>query len=342
MFHTRYSDVSTRLATVPAPKRIEMQTLPINPLVTVIVPSFNQGRFIRQTLESVWRQNHRPLEVLVIDGGSTDETLDVLRSFSTLPNFNWVSEPDRGVVEAVNKGLAAARGEIVAIQSSDDCYLPGAIQRVVSEFVADSRIGLVYGNTVKVDEHGTELSRVAIGPYSLENLLLIKTWIPQPSAFFRKELADAIGRWDERIPYAPDTDYWIRMAFRTQVLKVDDFLSQRRIHREQRDVQSAKIARDYTRMIEQSQDIARGPAPLRRAAHAGKHLIRVRYNPYSSDWYAAWSLIRAACIYPPCLRLKDIVLFSCVQPLRRCASRLKRMLVNRALGPSATSESIRI
>lgn len=321
------NDAGTEHVAAP-PQPVELPLLPVAPLVTVVIPSFNQGQFIRHTLESIWGQDYRPLEVIVIDGASTDATVDVLRSFDGQPNYKWISEPDRGVVEAVNKGIVAAKGSIVAIQSSDDCYLPGAISRVVREFRSDQRIGLIYGDTVKVDEHGNDLLRAKIGPYSLQNLLLLKTWIPQPSAFFRKELADVVGLWDERIPYAPDTDYWIRMAFRTEVRKLDEYLSQRRVHAAQRDVQAAKIARDYARMIEQSADIGLAPVRLRRAAHAGKHLIRVRYNPHNSDWYAAWSLIRAAWIWPPSLRFQDIVRFLCIQPLRRFGSRVKRSILS--------------
>jgi glycosyltransferase involved in cell wall biosynthesis len=189
-----------------------LRPLLARPAVSVIVPSFNQGRFIRQTIESILTQDYRPIEILVIDGASRDETVDVLRSFDSHSEVNWISEPDRGVVEAVNKGFVRAEGDIIAIQSSDDCYLPGALSRIVDAFRANANVGMVYGDTVKVDALGRELGRSRIGPYSLEGLFLLKSWIPQPSAFFRREFLDALGGWDERIPYAPDTDLWIRIA----------------------------------------------------------------------------------------------------------------------------------
>jgi glycosyltransferase involved in cell wall biosynthesis len=309
----------------PAPReRVEMRPLPRDPLVSVIVPSYNQGKFIRQTLESILSQDYRPIEILVIDGASQDETLDVLRSFTNEPDLKWISEPDRGVVEAVNKGFAKAGGDILAIQSSDDCYTAGAIATVVRELQAQPEVGLLYGDTVKIDEQGNELLQTRIGPYSLENLFLIKTWIPQPSAFFRRELLETLGGWDDRIPFAPDTDLWIRMAFRTDVCKLDACLSQRRVHGAQRDVQARKIVRDYSRMIEQSPDIRQASARLRRAAHAGKYLMRVRYNPYDSDWYAAWNLMRAARLDPTCLNLREIARRLFVQPIRRRLSGIKQ------------------
>jgi glycosyltransferase involved in cell wall biosynthesis len=307
--------------------RVPLDSLPERPLVSVIVPSYNQGRFIRATIDSILEQDYRPIEILVIDGASKDETVEVLKSYGDLPELKWTSEPDSGVVEAVNKGFARVAGEIVAIQSSDDCYLPGAVARAVKEFRDDGRVGLVYGDTVKVDAVGNELLRQRIGPYSLENLFLVKTWIPQPSAFFRRELLEALGGWDERIPYAPDTDLWIRMAFRTEVRKIDEYFSQRRVHGEQRDTQGAKIIRDYSRMIDQSSDIAAASPELRRAARAGVYLFKIRYNPSNSDWANAWNRLRAGMIHRDLRDHRD-VWRHLLLPARRLFSKVKQRLTS--------------
>ena len=296
--------------------------------MSVVVPSFNQGLFIRATIDSILTQDYRPVEMIVIDGASTDETLEVLRSYGEKAELQWVSEPDRGVVEAVNKGLARVRGDIVAIQSSDDCYLAGALSRIVEEFRRRPDVGLIYGDTVKVDAAGKELMRYVIGPYSLENLLLLRTWIPQASAFFRRELLEAVGGWDERVPYVADTDLWLRIAFRTRVLKIDRYLSQRRIHDAQRDTQSAKIVHDYARMIEQSPDIASAPPPVCSAAHAGKHLLRVHYNQRGSEWHAAWHLVQAARHAPQCLDVPRILTHLLWLPLRRAGSVVKQRSIS--------------
>lgn len=313
------------------PKSAPLSAVPLRaiaerPVISVVIPSYNQGRFIQATLESILRQDYRPLEILVMDGASTDDTLRVLESYRASSEVKIVSEPDSGIVEAVNKGFDRAKGDIVAIQSSDDCYLPGALRRVVDEFRSDAAVGLVYGDTVKVDAEGYETLRYRIGPYSLENLFLLRTWIPQPSAFFRRELLEAVGGWDERIPYAPDTDLWIRMAFRTEVRKIDEYLSQRRVHDEQRDTQVRKIVRDYTQMIEQSPDIGQAPNAVRSAAHAGKYLIRLRYNATKSDWYAGWNLLRAGIADRRCLDVKAIARCFLYAPLRNQLSRIKRGL----------------
>jgi hypothetical protein len=250
--------------------------------------------------------------------------VDVLKSFAAHSELKWVSERDAGVVDAVNKGFRAATGAIIGIQSSDDCYLPGAIEKAVAVFREQPETALVYGDTVKIDAEGRELSRYRIGPWSLENFFLLKTWIPQPSAFFRRECLDVLGGWDETIPYAPDTDLWMRIAFRWPVVKLDEYLSQRRVHGEQRDTQAGKIARDYARMIDRSSDLAAASPELRRMAQAGKHLIRVRYNATGSDWSAAWNLLRAGIILPASFDGWGFWQHLAVLPLRRMGSRAKR------------------
>ncbi len=307
----------------PVPCTVALRPVGAMPTVSIIVPSFNQGRFLRSTLDSILSQDHRPIEVHVIDGGSRDETLAVLESYGDRPELRWTSERDRGVVHAVNKGFARVRGDIVAIQSSDDCYLPDALRVVVAAFQADPSMGLVYGDTAVIDAEGQELRRTRIGPYSLEGLLLLRTWIPQPSAFFRRELLDAVGGWDDAIPYAPDTDLWLRMAFRTSVRKLDRCLSQRRIHDAQRDRQAAQIVRDFGLMIDRSADIAGAPRRLRRAARASKHLIRQRYAAGLSDWGIAWHLVRAAMICPTARNPRGVAHHLWL-PVRKALSRTKR------------------
>lgn len=250
---------------------------PAHPLVSIIVPSFNQGRFIRRTLESIFAQDYRPLQVIVIDGASKDETVDVLRSFDGTPGFEWVSEPDSGVVEAVNKGFARARGVIGGIQSSDDFYLPGAINAGVAALLDDPALAFVYGDIAKVDAEGRELSRSQLGPYSLEGVLVKDTTILQPATFFRMDLAKSLGGWREEVPYAADTDLWLRMALQAPARKLDRLMAQRSMHEAQRDTQGAKIARDYGRMIDSlmPQFRARG---LAGAALASKLLMANRYG----------------------------------------------------------------
>lgn len=301
-----------------------------HPLVSVIVPSYNQGRFIRETIESILSQSYRPLEVLVIDGASTDETADVIKSFRDAEELRWYSEPDSGVVDAVNKGLARARGEIGAIQSSDDVYLPGAVAAAVQALKEDVLCGFVYGDIVKIDGDGNELSRTDFGPFSLASLLSVGTYVPQCSAFFRMDLARHLGGWREEVPYAADTDLWMRMAFHAKVAKLDILMAKGRMHDIQRDKCGANVIRDYCRMIESLTEIQRAPFRLRRAAAAGKLLQKNRYgynDGYLLKFLRQWG---AVLLFPPILGRPGIGgLIPGFFALHRCCSRIKQFLVKR-------------
>lgn len=281
---------------------VEPSTSPVRPLVSIIVPSYNQGRFIRRTLESILSQDYRPIEILVIDGASKDDTVSILEEFSDHPELHWVSEPDSGVVEAVNKGFARARGEIGAIQSSDDFYLPGAISAGVSALLSNPELAFAFGDIAKVDAEGKELSRTRLAPYSLVGVLTMQTWIPQPSTFFRMALAKSLGGWRDTVPYAADTDLWLRMALTAPALKIDRLMAERSMHDAQRDKQGGRIARDYARAIDTLPGLDAAPLRVRSAAIAGKLLMANRYDVGASPLQRTARLWRAVLRYPPLLR----------------------------------------
>lgn len=282
-----------------------------NPLVSVIVPSFNQGRFIRRTLESILSQDYRPLEIIVIDGASTDETLSILEEFSGAPELQWISEPDRGVVDAVNKGFARARGEIGAIQSSDDFYLPGAIATAVAALQSEPELAFVFGDIAKVDAEGMELSRTQLAEYTLEGVLTMRTWIPQPSTFFRMLIAKSLGGWREAVPYAADTDLWLRMAMQHPAKRISRLMAQRSMHDAQRDSQGKRIIRDYRLMLRTLPGLSSQPEGVRRAARASAYLIANRYDRESGLLKRHFRLWRAV---TACPALLDTVSVSALVP----------------------------
>jgi glycosyltransferase involved in cell wall biosynthesis len=296
-----------------------------NPLVSIIVPSYNQGRFIRRTLESILSQDYRPIEIIVIDGASTDETVAILREFSSAPELQWVSEPDSGVVEAVNKGFQKARGEIGAIQSSDDFYLPGAISAGVAALNADPELAFAFGDIAKVDADGKELSRTQLPDYSLEAVLSLETWIPQPSTFFRMAMAKSLGGWREEVPYAADTDLWLRMALQAPATKIPRLMAERSMHEGQRDGHGDRIVRDYALAIDTLPGLPMATARVRGAARAGKWLMANRYGRKPGEFVRAGRLWRAALAFSPIFRrypLRDFI--PCAPQLRAVASRWAR------------------
>ena len=174
---------------------------------SIVTPSYNQGRFIEQTLESVLSQGMN-LEYLVFDGGSTDETISILERYTG--RLSWVSEKDRGQVDAINKGFRRASGEIVAFLNSDDIYYPGALQAVDQYFTANPGVDVLYGDANHIDEQDG-----VIGPYPTEAFdferLKLTCFICQPAVFLRRRVLDVCGLPDANLHYALDYEYWIRL-----------------------------------------------------------------------------------------------------------------------------------
>jgi len=182
--------------------------------VTIVTPSYNQGEFIRATIESVLAQDYPRLEYIVMDGGSTDQTAAIAAEYAG--RLTWISEKDRGQAHAINKGFSMAAGEIVAWLNSDDILLPGAVTRAVNAFAAaPPGAGGVYGEGYLMDREGRFTRRFpATEPFNLWKLVYLSDYILQQSAFFRRAAVEEIGWLDENLHYALDWDLLIRLGKR--------------------------------------------------------------------------------------------------------------------------------
>jgi glycosyltransferase involved in cell wall biosynthesis len=199
-----------------------------NPLVTIVTPSFNQGRFIRETIESVLAQDYSPIEYLVMDGGSTDETLGVLKSFGD--RFYWASERDKGQSQAINKGWRRAQGVYLAWLNSDDIYLPGAVSKGVTFLQQHPAIGAVYGHGYHIEENGRILEPYPTEPFNRQRLAET-CYICQPTVFIRKSVLEKIGFLDENLHFCMDYDLWFRIARDFDFGLIPDFLACTRFYR---------------------------------------------------------------------------------------------------------------
>ena len=298
------------------------------PLVSIVIPSFNQGRFIRETIESCLLQDYRPLEILVLDGGSNDETVSVLRSLET-PELHWWSAPDRGVVDAVNKGLARARGAIITIQSSDDVFLPGAIKVMVGALLAMPDAGLAFGDVELIDAESRLIGRDVQGNFDFCAYLGRFQYIPQPGTCFTRAAFQATGEWRDSVSYAADADFWMRMACRVGVAHVPRLVARYRYHDEQRDVQRHRIARDWTIAVNDLISNGGLTRRQRRFARMGIELARHRYAPPEA-WASRTRSLYAALIANPLAvtdkRFPKRELLPGRDPLWRRLSHIKRAL----------------
>jgi glycosyltransferase involved in cell wall biosynthesis len=180
------------------------------PLVSIVTPSYNQARFLEATLRSVLEQDYPNLEYLVVDGASTDGSVDIIRRYAGRLTW-WVSEKDSGQSEAINKGLRRARGEIVGWLNSDDVYLPGAVAAAVAAFQAHPQAAVVYGDALAIDADGKSFNVMHARQYSLVDLMAFNI-ICQPAAFMRRSVLEQVDYLNPSYHLLMDTLLWMDMA----------------------------------------------------------------------------------------------------------------------------------
>lgn len=185
------------------------------PRVSIITPTFNQARFLERTILSVLEQDYPNLEYIIIDGGSNDGSLDILKRYADRLAY-WCSEPDRGQTDAINKGFSHATGEILAWINSDDTYTPGAIRQAVDFLQQTPAIGLVYGDMLFIDENDKPIGKFNAALTDLRRLRRGYVHVPQPATFFRAALWQQVGPLDASFYFAMDYDLWVRLAQKTQ------------------------------------------------------------------------------------------------------------------------------
>jgi len=315
---------------------LDNPAMKIGPLVTIIVPSFNQGRFIRETIASCLAQDYRPIEIVVMDGGSKDETVEVLRSFDA-PELRWRSKPDRGVVDAVNKALGEARGDILTIQSSDDLFMPGAVTAAVDALRKRPDAALVYGDVELIDGNSKRLGADVQGDFDLAEYLGRFQYIPQPGTCFTREALRAVPRWRDEYSYAADADFWMRIATRLPVIKLDRLVGRYRYHADQRDTQRARIARDWEGAVRDLLASGTLDTRQRRFASMGIHLAHHRYLAEDAWWPRTRALYRALTANPGGLidpRFPKRELLPGREPIWALLSRIKRSLGFKPRGTS--------
>lgn len=212
------------------------------PLVSIVTPSLNQVAYLEEAIRSVAEQDYPRVEHIVIDGGSTDGSIEILERNS---GIRWVSEPDGGQADAINKGFRMARGGIFGWLNADDYYLSGAISAAV-EALRASGAGLVHGGWRQVDEAGNLIRDVPVVPFDYRRQLEVANRVAQPGSLFTREAFEAVGGVDVRYGYALDYEFWLRIGKQFPVCEVDRILAAYRYHDESKTVATYDAFRPET------------------------------------------------------------------------------------------------
>ena len=199
-----------------------------NPLVTIVSPSYNQARYLERTILSVLNQDYPNLEYIVIDGGSTDGSIDIIKKYEHKISY-WVSEPDRGQSHAINKGFKKATGEIFNWLNSDDILMPSATTIAVHCLTNNPEYGMVYGDRLVIDQNDQVLSCIEMPSFN-RFFYKFRPWLPQETVFFRRELWHKVNGVDESLNYSMDKDLWLKFVKISKIHHIPFFLGAWRQH----------------------------------------------------------------------------------------------------------------
>jgi glycosyltransferase involved in cell wall biosynthesis len=271
-------------------------------LVSIITPSFNQASYLEQTILSVLEQDYPHIEYFVVDGASTDNSVDIIRKYESKLAW-WVSEKDKGQADAINKGFAHATGEVIAWLNSDDYYLAGTISTAVKIFEEHPEVVLAYGNMLSVDENGKTFNTLNYKQLTLEDLLCFQI-IGQPAVFMRRSALQKVGGLDPTFHFMLDHHLWIRLAQEGKILHVDQIWAAARYHAQAKNLAlAAEFGRDAFRILDaviHDEKLAPIFSKVNRRARASANRVDARYLLDGGQPAAALSAwIRALFIHPP-------------------------------------------
>ena len=271
-------------------------------LVSIITPSYNQAPYLEQTIRSVLEQDYPRIEYIVVDGGSTDNSAEIIQKYADRLAY-WISEKDSGQAEAINKGVARANGENVAWLNSDDYYMLNTVSFAVRCFEQNPDVVMVYGDMLAVDGEGQTINVLKYKQLALEDLLCFQI-IGQPSVFFRRSALEKTGLLEPSFHFMLDHHLWIRLAQQGRILHVPQVWSAARYHPQAKNrARAAEFGREAFRVLEWAKNqpgLAESVSKVKRRALASAHRYDARYlldGGQSAPALAAW--FRALFIHPP-------------------------------------------
>ncbi len=219
----------------------------VNPKITIVTPSFNQGNYLEATIKSIINQKYNNLEYFIIDGGSSDESVKIIKKYEKYINY-WISEKDGGQSEAINKGLRMATGDFITWINSDDLLQPDILAKIPT-FFESSNTGLIFGKSVSFGERLKEKTSRSDFDEQLPKILASVPF-PQPSSFFRREILEEQGLLDESLHFGMDYDLFVRIALNYDIRPINEIVSLNRYHSESKTMSmSFNFASDWVKVF---------------------------------------------------------------------------------------------
>lgn len=287
------------------------------PSLSIVIPSWNQGRFIGRTLDSILKQDYPgAVEVIVSDGGSTDETVEVLKSYGD--RLIWWSAKDKGFVDAVTKGVARVTGEVLAIQSSDDYYLPGAFRAMAKAFRQYPGASFISGGEYAIDLQGNVVSSSAPSGPITPRTILFQTVPPQHATFVKRRLFEETGGMRREVDMCADIDQWYRVAHLAPGHYIPDMLAVYQLHPDQRTATSDKWYPNLMKMVELCEAEPRYGSKFRLTDDERRNLY--------TYWEINWTGKRD-------MKLARPIAFSKLPHLLTYSPRTRRMILGASINP---------
>ncbi len=243
------------------------------PRISVVTPSYNQAKFLTATMESIHSQNYPDLEHIVIDGGSTDGSVEIIERYADKLTY-WISEPDNGQTDAIAKGFDRATGEIFCWLNSDDLLEPWTLAEVAEYFNKNPEVEFVYGDSLWIDDEGTTIKPKREHGFSHLVWFYDHNFLPQPSSFWRRGLYERVGGVDRSFENAMDADLWARFAAVTRPRHVRRPWSRMRWYPEQKNTARRDVSKEELSAV-QGRYIPDDPRVVRLAKHSAARIWRV-------------------------------------------------------------------
>jgi glycosyltransferase involved in cell wall biosynthesis len=247
------------------------------PLVSVITPAYNRASFLDETILSVLNQDYAGIEYIVLDDGSTDDTLNVIKNYEG--KIRWETHENMGETLTVNKGFSMANGEIIGVVNSDDPLLPGAISAIVACMMAEPELLVVYPDWNMIDENGKTIRHIMTFDYSYIDMLRWHHCMPGPGTFFRRVVVDRLQGRDPQFRYVGDFDFWLRAGLIGPFARIPYTLATFRFHSDSASVSQTGdlMAEEHIRLVDKIYSLPDLPPEV----------LRVKKEAYSSAYYIA-------------------------------------------------------